>query len=48
VNWGRASAEQLLIDDELAAATTSAISEQEVFEAILRTPRRELDEAIWR
>ena len=41
-------AERLLIDDELAATPTSAISEQEVFEAISRLPRREFDEAIRR
>ena len=53
LRWARgqgeqSSAERLLVDDKSAAATTGAISEQEVVEAISRPPRREFDKAIRR
>ena len=45
VHW---SAKQLLVDDETPAATTGAIGEQEVLEAMARAPRREFDKTIRR
>ncbi len=43
---GQRSAQVLLINDKSAAATTGAISEQKVLEAMGRAPRREFDETI--
>src|SRR5277367_1924662 len=36
----------LLVDDDATAGTRDAVNEQEVLEAIARTPRREFDETI--